>query len=451
MNCDILSFDYSSRGRDIDISEPVLSYLELNYNLKIVRKWCFGNHVKDILKYKPKMVIISNGVGSKEHFEIVKFASLRGIKVVTLISEGDYLEDEKSVNEFFWGWNIDKNLYEDLHLEWSSRVLNLIKKYITNVPMDRIKVSGATGFDKYSFNLFMDKESFLRKYKKAKYEKVVGIAGWGFDLLQGEYYKKYKRVVDNRYGEENIRIHLESEKKLISIYKKMIEENKDILFVLKYHPLIVDKKYSEFYNLENYENVLVIVDEENIGNIINISDLWLAYESTTCLEAWLLNKITLLVNPMGGDFKRSKISSGSPVIESYEKLIVCIEQYYNCGEVLEFLKYKDTRKNIIKDIIEYSDGCNHIRAANYVKEIYDKDIIKVKKINCFIIRKLFSSIIISIKEKLINSGFVRKFFDKKYKAYLENMKYFDELEREKNHQLYINTLKEFYNKNNMNV
>ena len=36
---DILSFTYSSRGRDVDIVEPVVSKLEKDLDITITRKW----------------------------------------------------------------------------------------------------------------------------------------------------------------------------------------------------------------------------------------------------------------------------------------------------------------------------------------------------------------------------------------------------------------------------
>lgn len=42
---DILSFTYSSKGRDIDIVEPVLSKLELELGVIIKRCWLYDNFV----------------------------------------------------------------------------------------------------------------------------------------------------------------------------------------------------------------------------------------------------------------------------------------------------------------------------------------------------------------------------------------------------------------------
>ena len=68
---DILSFTYSSKGRDIDIVEPVLSKLELELGVIIKRCWLYDNFVFDILRYKPKMLILANAIGLPQVSQIM--------------------------------------------------------------------------------------------------------------------------------------------------------------------------------------------------------------------------------------------------------------------------------------------------------------------------------------------------------------------------------------------
>lgn len=452
--CDILEFSYSSRGRDVDIVEPVLSYLELKHGLKIIRSWCFGNFIFDIFKYNPKMIIIANAVGSYEHFHVAKFASKLGIKVVTLISEGDYIETEEGTKEFFWGWNKDKQLYEDLHLEWTERNYNLINKYIPESKRFNIKVGGATGFDRYKFWRFMSKQHFLKKYNKTNFKKVIGFAGYGFDLICGEYYEKFKEVMDQRYGENKIDFHLESKDQLKEIYRRLITCNPDILFVVKYHPLTINEELTELYQLDKYDNVIKVVTEENIADIINVCDLWMAYDSTSCLEAWLMGKKSILINPLGGAFKRSHIASGSPIKTSYDEVQRTLLEFYQNGEIEEFNDLSEKRKEIIKKVIQWDDGKNHVRTGKYIYELFQETRKKRKCIDLELfeiiikfeyqaLKELIKKII--FKTKLKNSAPLRKAF----KAFRERQKLFYSEERENNHQKYLKYLKEFYEKSHI--
>jgi surface carbohydrate biosynthesis protein len=443
--CDILNLEYSSRGRDVDISEPILSYLEIKHNLKIRRDWCFGNMPFLLLKYYPRILLIANGTGSRRHFNAVKLASKLGIKVVALTSEGDFLDGEKKVRQFFWGWNKDRVLYEDLRLVWSQRVFKQIEENITDSDKFNIKISGATGFDRYHFFDFMKKNVFLEKYNKKKYTKVIGLGGWNFQQVLGEYYNNHKDIFNQTLGVQSIKIHQKSKGLLRQIYRKIIENNQDILFILKYHPMDDDRKYSEFYKLDKYQNVLSIYTEENIADIINASDFWIAYESTSCLEAWLLGKQTMLVNPVSAKFNRSIISQGSPIKKSQEEVQTSIDAFYKYKEIIDFKALSKKREKIIKDVIGFKDGKNHIRAAEEIYRIFLNDNINKKaNIDIYVIKIYLKCIEIFIKNSIKKLVYRRN--NKKIKGEKE---LFDFKEREYWHEKYKKYLREFYIKKNM--
>jgi hypothetical protein len=391
---DLLDLEYSSRGRDIDIVEPALSYLELKYHLKIKRKWLYYNCIFDILYTRPKALIIANGIGSFEHYCAVKFASLLGIKVITFISEGDYssIKTKEDTEQFFWGWNKEHIAYEDLNLQWSSDSIKLIEKYI---PLNcrknlNIRLSGATGFDKYRLlQNFLKKDDFLRKYKLKQYNKIIGIAGWGFGLFSGDYFKKNKEVFSKVYTEYEISNYQESLSHVQNGYRKIIENNPDTLFILKLHPVGAIQNISEFKNLDIYQNTVYIHTEENIYDIINTCDLWIAFDSTTCMEAWLLNKPTLLYNPLGSDFKRSIISQGSPIIQDWIILDNCIKEYFTTSVIKIFDDLAWKRETITRAIIGYDDGKCFIHASEFIIELLDAENKKTDSKKFFEICKLF--------------------------------------------------------------
>lgn len=368
---DILDLEYSSRGRDIDIVEPTLSYLELKYGLKIRRGWLFHNSFLDLIRIRPKLLVIANGVGSFEHFATVKFAHYLGVKVVTFVSEGDFLESQEFMSSFFWGWNKDYVTYENMNLQWSQRNIDMIQKKIpiSQRKDTKIRLVGATGFDKYKLLQFMTKEAFLNKYSLERYSKIVGIAGWGFDHFFGDYYDRFKNEL--AYSQTDLKIFRESLYKLREGYEFIIKSNPYILFVLKYHPVTIDEKYTEFYGLEKYSNVIVLRTEENIYDVINISDIWIAFESTTCLEAWLMGKTTLLYNPIKDDFKRSIIANGSYIVKDSKDLSNLICTFFEKSILDEFENLKSQRIRIIEQVIGFNDGRSFIRAANNIKSLLD--------------------------------------------------------------------------------
>ena len=449
MQCDILNLEFASKCRDVDIVEPILSYLELKYGLKVVREH-LANFDSKFIECQPEVLVISNEVGAVENFKAVKLASKLGIKTVTLIAEGDLPGDKDGVEEFFWGWNKDHIFYEDLHLEWSQRAVDLIRKTIPGSDAHNIKVSGATGFDKYKILPFASREAFLSKYKKEKYKRVVGVGGWAFDRILSDYYKEFRDAVDNTFGKEYINLHAKSKEPLRMIYKRIIEENPDTLFIIKHHPGVMYEEHTEFYNLDEYDNTLVIRGlAENIADVINVSDMWLAYESTTCLEAWLLGKQTMLINPLGGDFKRSSISKGSPITTSYKEAQEAINAFYKNGSLLGFKELEKDRKRVITRVIEWDDGKNHIRAGDYIYDLFMDNKKKHRAIDGFVLKSLFKT---SVRNLIFKTGLIRLSpFAKKYKDLLEFNKLFDPTERESEHQKYLKYLKEFYARSNIQL
>ena len=434
---DVLDLEYASKGRDIDISEPVLSYLELKYNFNIVRKCCFKDWPYYLLKYKPRIVFIANGIGSLHHFNIVKTAHYLGIKVVTHFSEGDFIgTSATSVSRYFWGWNYDKILYEDLHLEWSQRNIDLISKHLSLLP--QIKLSGAIGFDKYRLlkSTFLNKTDFLNKYNRTSFTKIVGIAGWCFDY----YIKDYLKIDENDsldyLTNENKNNIFESLNLVKEIIYKIVKNNPTILFVLKYHPLSMDMKYSEFEDSTDFPNIVLIHSEENIFDLINTCDMWGAFEGTTNMEAWLIeNKPTFIIQPIENDFPRTHISQGSPAIRTYDDLQNYINDFFinNRSQLYESLSV--IRQEIITKVIQWPDGKNHQRAAEYIYELHQTSMDKKRKYNFYLLK--------------IYSRFIYKKFTKQIRRLLSLPIYkderFNDVEREEWHQIYLNAVKQFDN------
>lgn len=163
--------------------------------------------------------------------------------------------------------------------------------------------------------------------------------------------------------------------KVESVLKKMIINNPDILFILKRHPneanpCITKESMNEMIRLRNLPNVLYITENENIHDLINVSDIWMAFESTTAMEAWLLKKNTILINP-DTKFNRDELYKGSLIVKNYKELQKNIDEFYLNGEISVFnTKEKiEIRKQLITETIGYDDGLNHLRAGYYLKKV----------------------------------------------------------------------------------
>ena len=433
-----------SMGRDVEMVIPVLYYCE-----KLLGLSTFSVSAVDarywLDKLNPRLLLVANSIGDNNYIKAVKYAAKRNISVLSLTSEGDL--DEKKINEMVWGLNKDKIIYEDLTLYWSKRSREITIKYYPEL-RDKIGISGGVGFDRYKIYKFMDRKKFLKKYKK-DYKKIVCVAGWGFDNFLGDLFEMGKKFFPETYSENQIENFKKDRLNVNKILKELIQNNKDILFILKYHPGTYKiKKNTEFVNLYKYNNVIEIQHEENVANCINVSDLLIAYDSTSAMEAWLLDKQTFLINPSIIDFPRSRIHLGSPIFKNYEECQKAIDELYGTGKMPGFEEKAEIRKEIIKNIIGWSDGKNHIRVGKAIKELLEKTKNReIKKTNIisylkhYIIHIIFEKTRFLTKYSFISKIPIKKVRVLKYCHEIYNAGKIDELKKE-----YYPYLNKFYPK-----
>lgn len=371
---DVLNLEWTSfSSRDRNISSLVCNYLRYQ-GLNVVEESIF--HGFDMIeKLKPRLVFIANGVGSAINFYIVKYAALKGIKVVTLISEGNFKDNLDEVDEFLWGWNKDHIFYEDSHMQWCERTRNLsLAKYPDY--KDIIKVSGGCGFDIYKIKPMVSKEVFLKQFNKENYSRVIGVGCWDFSICYPNNLRSVYTIP------EEAKARFQKDRDLFNrILINIIKANPSILFILKEHPgNIFGHDMSGIDGAETYQNVLILKNESIIDTIA-VSDLWLTYESTTVFEAWMLGKPTCLLNPTGIDFPRANTYLGSPNFPDEKSLQEAIDSFYS-SDILPHFDDEDIaldRRKVIKDTIQWDDGLNHVRAGNEIIRVLKSDVNKGKK------------------------------------------------------------------------
>lgn len=397
MNIDVLNLEWMSySARDRNMSSLICNYLRYQ-GLSVIEESVFRGF-KMIDRYHPKLMFIANGVGALINFNLVKYASLKGIKVVTLISEGNFKDDFNEIPQFFWGWNKDHRMYEDSHMQWSERTRNMS---LIEYPgcKGKIKVSGGCGFDIYKIKPPVSKKQYLEMYGKGQYSRVIGVGCWDF----GHCY------TDNIYSESSLSIkekeRFRTDRDLFNeILINIISANPSILFILKEHPGNIGGHFmSGIEGSENFDNV-IILKKEPIFDIIAISDFWLTYESTTVFEAWLLGKQTCLLNPTGVNFPRANVYLGSPNYPDEETMQKAIDAFYETGQLPLFYDEKMAvqRKNTIIDTIQWDDGLCHVRAGNEIIRVFEDSTNKKK---CFI---PFDIRFYKAKQNLINTLKIKK-------------------------------------------
>ncbi len=362
----------SNESRDFYLLIPIIYYLEKFENYEVTFEFVWNAH--KIRQQRPDLVLLPNSRGLNLYYEIAKYCSDNNILVFNHDSEGNF---NTTIDYEFWGYNLSKKIYCPIQFTWNQRVKDfLISK--TTIPEDRIKISGAPGFDKYQFLNKVNRRDILSKYNMQHFTKVVGYAGWAFGKL---FNAEINDALSNlaKPGEEGIKWMEEQRDFVEECLKEAITKNPDVLFIFKKHPREnFESDYrdsrNEMNRLSEYPNVLYLKDQEEIQDLIQISDLWMAFESTSIMEAWLINIPTLMINN-DLHFQRVDLYHGALITSTKEELIIAINELYENSNISYFSppEISNNRSKIIQNSIGYADGFNHLRCMKYFKPIIDSN------------------------------------------------------------------------------
>lgn len=361
-----ICFLVSNESRDFHLLIAIIYYLEKYENFDISFEFIWDAY--KIKTIKPELVVLPNERGSDLYFQVAEYCKNNKILVLSHDSEGNF---NSTIDFNFWGYNKLKNIVCPIIYTWNDRIKQfLLTKY--KLDEQRFCISGAPGFDKYKYLTKINKADFLKKYNLEHYTKVVGYAGWAFGKLYN------KELPDLLF---NINMELDAGKKWLSEQRDLVEECLEtaiktfpnVLFILKKHPRenfesdFRDSK-NEMNQLEHYPNVLYLKDQEEIQDLIQISDLWMAFESTSIMEAWLLNVPTLMINP-DPNFTRSNIFQGSAIVKNPTQISNALNQFFNDNNDSLYFQPKilEHRNAIIKNSIGFDDGFNHLRVIKAIK------------------------------------------------------------------------------------
>ncbi|MEN9997726.1 MAG: hypothetical protein RI922_716 [Bacteroidota bacterium] len=368
-------FLVSNEARDFYLLAPIIYYLENFENYSVSFEFIWDAH--KIRKKRPDLVILPNSRGHLLYYQVAKYCVENEILVFNHDSEGNF---NSKIDYDFWAYNADRKNLCPIQFTWNQRIKDyLINKYQLSESI--VKVSGAPGFDKYAYLKPIDREALLKKHGYSSFKKVVGYAGWAFGKL---YNPEINDVLSNinKPGDTGKK-WLEEQRDIVeNALKAAIEKYSDVLFILKKHPREnFESDYrdsrNEMNQLANYPNVFYLKDEIEIQDLIQISDLWMAFESTSIMEAWLLNIPTLIIN---GDasFNRVDLHTGSLHATNSEEVLKAFDELYSNNNIAYFNGPEVVKKRnaIFSNSIGFADGLNHLRSMQAFKPYLADDSVK---------------------------------------------------------------------------
>ncbi|MGR5354131.1 BFO_1060 family glycosyltransferase [Vibrio sp. DNB22_19_2] len=386
--------------RDRLASVPIINYLKLS-NVLIVQA-PLQNAFWNIDIERPDIIVLMNTNGAFTSIDVARYAKKKGCIVISLFGEGNFQEER--IEQFLFGHNKkDKELIDDYRLVWSLRAKELVDKHYP----DRSKTTyfcGGPGADNYvltrgSHNVIFDKYNL----NKNDYKLVLGVGCWDFGLLSDKDHR-HEFIEKNISKLEQRRI-MDDGHKFNKTLTQLAENFDDVLFLIKEHPhkSKVVNDPSMISGINKLGNALVVDHDESITDCIQASDIWLSYESTTAMEAWIAGVSTGLLNPSGIDFEsnwRASVCKGQPNFRNFEEWRDAIE-YYTTHKILPSENdYEDIRRSILEDVFGHVDGLNHVRIGNFIIDKC-KETEKLKVKNNFSLKSIVKMLIWNFS-KLLN-------------------------------------------------
>lgn len=349
----VVFLEWSTKGRDFEMDFPLMYFFKKKLGWEV--RYISIFNLPKLLNIDPDIVVMSNTTGAIENVKISELIHKANIPLFSNVSEGMFRQND--LDAFIWGWNREKKFLQKNVMLWGNKAyLMSISKY--PYLKDKVKISGSTGHDRYT----IEKDDLTEN-------KVIGYASFPFNNIYKSIEKRIPYMV-KRFGGKNLKHLQKLEKKVNEILLKIIED-KDITLVVKPHPADGKKLPLELQGLQNRNNVEFVSGEESVSQVISRSDIWISVNSTTNLEAWLKNKVSISLETYE-DIYLSDTLYGSIISQEINKIQNYIDEFYNTGKIQAFEEKKELREKLISDYIGFADGFNHIRFMSFLKPYVEK-------------------------------------------------------------------------------
>jgi surface carbohydrate biosynthesis protein len=369
----IISVDH--KWRDLPSNVLLKKFLEhYGHEVHIIRA---GFEEPFVIGTKADMVIMIHLL-DVNHQELAKRLQKAGVHVVLMPTEGIPTLD--FYRKFASGAFNDLSGVS-LQFVWNNEVKNLL---VTNktISEDKIKVVGCPRFDFYRLpllNHLMNKDSFCKQYNLDPSLKIVTFAT---NFTQAQFFSKNSQfLIDdaNRLGygdvlsQSSISLYEMSKRDsdsrdiLFDAFIRLVEDTKDVNFLLKLHPsedhqYYINKLENAYFHLKKR---ITIIANQYIWDVIFVTDVLIKRSCTTGVEAWMLNKPTIELSLNSDEWYFSEEhASGSYIARNYSDLKKHIDFYLQGGSVSVTLNL-----NRQKFIDKWCYSVDGYRTLNYAAEV----------------------------------------------------------------------------------
>ena len=337
---DIINFEWSSdKARDQESSSLILNYL-VHQGYKVA-KAPIHKYKKYLQIFSPKIIFVSNIAGAKINVELAEFAKKKNISLITGFGEGNFRKE--NLEEFIWGWNRNQEILFKKIFCWNSFAYKSLIELGENISK-KARLTGSPGHDKYK----------VIPFKKTNKKITIGIGCWGFG-----YYEVNKSKESHFF--------LEAREKFNNILISFIESQPNIEFIIKLHPGETLGLWGNgVERCDEYQNVKILY-LESIQEAIAESDIWLTFDSTTTIDAWLAGKETFRLNPDNISWEpREKFFDAQINANNLNELNEYLEHFKKHRKLPRSNEFEEIKQRYIESMIYRSDGLNHVRCGNEI-------------------------------------------------------------------------------------
>lgn len=323
---------------------------------------------------KPSLVVFPNFV---DQAEIASARLLRdcGIGVAVMPTEGMPIVPERRLvlaGKFVDFANVD------LFFIWNRTVAELVRSLGT-IPDERCRVAGVPRFDFYHTplrKLILSRGQFCSKYGlNPRRPTITWATNFGLTRFAGKpsevagfiQYVRAKGLADSPLYRDIPALidgQVESRRVLTEAVLRAAGQFREANVVIKVHPVEEGDWYQEQARSAGLGNVR-IVSREYIWDVLNATDVHLHRACTTAIEAWLLDKPTVDLQFVPGEWVfRQEFAPGGDLASSADQLLTQLH-YHLAGHGIPE-EQRAARTSIIEWFSGAADGQSASRHADAI-------------------------------------------------------------------------------------
>ncbi len=307
-----IMFLYHVKERELAIISFISQQITENVANVEIRSGEFYSSILETIQFDPDVIVSipPRDCYSSNYLTVLKM--ITGAVVISMNTEGYYVFTPKEI-KMVTGYNTYAKELVDYYLMWGPKTRRILGEALWNegklTDRRRIKTTGYVwyqkdlvieGFERHT--IYHSMQKWIHQHKK----NILVLTGF---LVADSSIKDYqilgyfgddkplnKRTpLEITQAQKSIEAEREFRRRYIDMIIFLAQNNPDIGFLVKLHPIEIEEKNKSYDELERYPNIFLLKDAIPVGAALNLVDSMVHYNSTCNLEAYIYNIPTIQV------------------------------------------------------------------------------------------------------------------------------------------------------------